>query len=224
MFSWFRDYVGAKFNLLNILMIISGIKPVRDRRRNGSKYSVIGIFFVIVNGGMIIYCDQKMEAEQITLRKIMHGIMFAMTYILRFLNLLYPLLNVIATIYQFESMATFLDLEDKLDWYLKRSTVGVVDVMHKKIKSSQFYSTIVAVILAVISGISATTFPGSFENAQFHTIYTGAFLALNYVSITFKMCNNYYAFYLRQQLFNQQLSRIIQIKDDSPKVRNVNRF
>lgn len=219
----FSQIFSRKFNLLNILLIVSGIQPVRDRRLNGSKYSLIGIFFVIVNAGMVIYCDHKLEDEQELLRKVMKGIMFAMTYMLRIINLLYPLVNVLASIYQFESMATFLELEDQLDMYLKRSSVDLTG-MYSRIKSGQLLSTILAIILAIISGVSATTFPGTFETAQFHSVYTGVFLSLNYIAVTLKMCNNYNGFFLRQRLFNRHLTTIISIQEENMNKKDRKRF
>lgn len=198
-----------RIDYLNILLCISGIQPVYDQRKNGSKYSKIGILCIILHTYMCIYSDHKLEEEQRVIRMFLRNIMFAMTYLQRFANLCYPMVCVLGAILQFESLAKFLELEEHLDLYLKSRKQDVTG-MHKKIRRMQLVSVIISLFVGVISCASYCSYTAVLNTVQFYTYYTGLFFSMNFALVIFKIFNHYYALHLRADLYTQHLKKILE--------------
>lgn len=212
--SWFAFPEGVP--LLNVLLILSGIQPVFDRLQNGSKYSWLGITFVIVHIGMCVYSDRKLQDEQNIEQHTLKGIMFAMTYLQRYANLALPIFNVIGAFAQFSSMAQYRILEDEMDYYLRCLAPTKVLTMHRNIKRSQWISCVVALVVSSISCASCVltfckTFKKDWAEAEFYTYYTGIFFTLNFIAINFKMSLYYYGLSLRMDLFNGEVEKILNL-------------
>lgn len=195
-------------NYLNILLNICGIQPVYDRPKNGKKFSKIGILSIFIHTGLCIYCDHELEEDNKFLKAFLSGIMIAMTYLKRICSFVLPLACVFGAIFQFESLATFMDLKDRFDVYLKKCAMDVMN-MHKRIKKVQLMSTFTSLFLAVISGISTYYYASLFSEVHFYTIYSGVFFSLNYTLIIFKVCINYYAMYLRVEMYTAILNTMM---------------
>lgn len=201
--QFFRD-----INFLNILLVISGIQPVYDQRKNGRKYSKIGVMFVILHIVLCLYSDKKSEEEQEVVRMFLKNIMFVMTYLHRFANLFYPMVCVLGAIVQFNELATFLDLQEKFDIYLEKGSMNVLRV-HRNLKKVQLWACVIAIVIAGVSFLSQSEHTLLYTDIGFHTVYTGIFFALNYTLLLFKMSINFYAFYLRMNLFTEHLDGIL---------------
>lgn len=200
--------ITRNINYLNILLNICGIQPVYDRPKNGKKYSKIGILSIFIHTGLCIYCDHELEEDHKILKAFLSGIMIAMTYLKRICSIVFPMACVFGAIFQFESLATFMDLKDRFDVYLKRCSMDVKN-LHMRIKKVQLMSTFTSLFLAVISGISTYYYSSIFSDVYFYTIYSGVFFSLNYTLIIFKVCNNYYAMYLRTEMYTMNLNTMV---------------
>lgn len=197
-------------DVLNILLILSGIKPVFDRPTNGSKYSAIGIVCIIIHTVLCIYGDRELAEESRIMQSFVKGIMIGMIHMKRVSSLFYPLVSVFGAILQFGSMSTFLELEDKLEFYLQKCSMNV-SAMRGKIGKMQQITAVVAIFLGVISAISNASYAGVFGEVNVLNYYTGAFFSLNFTLVTFRICNNFYALYLRMDLYNKHLSKILNL-------------
>lgn len=200
-------------NYLNILLTISGIQPVYDRPKNGRKYSILGLIFVTIHGGLILYCDYTLQEEQQILRLLLTGIMLGMSYLQRIANLAYPLATLIGTIVQFKSMARFLELEDRFDLYLMQQCSLDVSGMHRRIKKMQMMSMWIAIIIGIVSAYSHALYSKAispmFNDADFTGYYTGLFFGMNFTLVIFKICNHYFALSLRSELYIRHLKNIL---------------
>lgn len=201
--------IASSINYLNLLLTLSGIQPVHDQRQNGSKYCKFGILCIVIHTVLCVYCDHKMEEEQAVLRMFLTGIMFGMSYLKRISSLVYPVAIVLGAILQFESLATFMELKDHLDVFLHKCSLDVVG-MHKKIKEKQLLSTVMSLLMALLTGISTVYYTRIFFRVGFAQVYSGVFFSLNYTLVTFKICNNFYALYLRTELYCEHLKRIVE--------------
>lgn len=204
------SYLARNIDFLDILLIISGIKPVLDRQTNGSKYSTIGIVCIIIHTVLCIYADRVLAEESRVMKSFVKGIMIGMVHMKRVSSLFYPLVSVFGAILQFGSMSTFLELEDKLEFYLQKCSVNV-STMRGKIQKMQQITAVVAIILGIISAISNASYAGVFGKVNVFNFYSGAFFSLNFTLVTFRICNNFYAMYLRIDLYNKHLPRILRL-------------
>lgn len=210
-------------NYLNILLIISGIQPVFDQRVNGSKFSKIGVLCVLVHIVLCIYSDQELEREQRIMRFFVNGIMLGMKYLHRFANLFYPIVCVVGAIVQFEILAKFVDLNDRFDIFLAKSSMNVKRV-HLKIRKMQHWSCIIAFVIAGVGNASNIAYTKLFAEIGFHTYYTGIFFGLNFTLVLFKISNYFYAFYLRMQLFSEYLEAVLKRDLQPIRVYQVKRY
>lgn len=197
------------FDYLNILLTLSGVQPVFDRKqKNGGKYSIIGIICVLVHSVLCIYCDHIAEEEQRVIRRFLMNIMFGLTYLHRFYSLVYPLLSVIGAIVQFKALNTFLDSQDQLTLYLSRCSMDT-DRLQQQVKQMQIWSAISCLVLAALSSVSYVYYSEIFSRIQFSTYYTGVFFSLNYMLVVAKVCNHFYAYLLRLNLYCDHLKVVM---------------
>lgn len=199
---------------LNILFVLSGIQPVHDRLQSGSKLSVVGLTLIAINIILLLYSDKKLRQEQ-EIIDLQDNILYAMTTVQRVCSLAIPIVIVIGSYFQFDSMDSFIKLQDNMDAFLKGTGVDVTE-MHRRMKRMQNVATVVAVILSVISCVSAVytfcdTFSVGISEAEFYTYYTGYFLTLNFVGYIFKISVYYYAVSLRFDYFNDRVEKIMNL-------------
>lgn len=203
---WYSKIADVDFLL--ILLVISGIQPVYDRPRNGGKYSLIGIIFIIIHSVLCILSDRQSAEEEAILRHFVSGILFGMTTMGRVCSLLYPLMCVLGAIFQFGAVTTFLDLEDQMDLYFKRCNLNTLQ-LHRKIKKLQLISSVSAVVVSLISAYSGALYSQQFGNIGALHYYSAAFFSGNFILVVLRICNNYYALYLRMCLFCSHLRTLI---------------
>lgn len=200
--------------------MFSGIQPVFDRFQNGSRYSIFGVISVIVHIGLGVYSDYKLQEEQqIQETTKNNNIIYAMTSLQRFSNYANPVLHLVGAVVQFKSMATFLELEDEIDYYLNAFTEDV-SKMYKKIRKAQLIAVVVAILISINALISCVmaycfSFNARLADVQFYTYYTGVFYTLPYVTVNLKIFVNYYALSLRMDLFNGQLEKVLNLDRQS---------
>lgn len=200
--------ITRNINYLNFLLNICGLQPVFDRPKNGKKYSKLGILSICINTGLCIYSDYELEQDSEVLRAFQNGVLVVMSYLKRIFSFVLPIACIIGSIFQFESLATFLDLNDRFDVYLNKCSVDVMS-LHLRIKKVHSMSISTSLFVAVISGISNYYFSILFSEVYFYTIYSGVFFSLSYTLIIFKVCNNYYAMYLRTDMYTLHLKNIM---------------
>lgn len=193
---------------LNILLTLSGIQPVFDRRVNGVKFSKVGIFFCVIHICLCLYSDHILEQEARIARLFLPDVMYAMSIMQRICNLVYPLACSIGTIVQFKNLSKFLDSQDQFDLFLIKNSMNV-NKLHKKIKKMELWSGVLSIFVAIISGVSYVEQAKVFSQPTFYTYYIGIFFSLNYTLILFKICNQFYAFHMRTELFTNHLKRIL---------------
>lgn len=215
-----RTETVKEVNILNFLLMFSGIQPVFDRFQNGSKYSIFGVISVIVHSGLGVYSDYKLQEEQhIQETTMSNNIIYAMTSLQRFFNYANPVLHLVGAVVQFKSMATFLELEDEINYYLNAFTEDV-SKMYKKIRKAQLIAVVVAILISINALISCVmaycfSFNARLADVQFYTYYTGVFYTLPYVTVNLKIFVNYYALSLRMDLFNGQLEKVLNLDRQS---------
>lgn len=206
---------AERLSSINNLLIFCGIQPVFDRLRNGIKFSKVGLVLIIIHSGLILHCDKKLLEEQAIVGQYLDRILFAMTYLQRIFCGTYSIFNVICAIIQFDSVTTFLDLQDEMDVYLKGLSIDMPS-MYRKIKWMEIIAIIVAVVGSLIACVSSVmsycdTFKQGLDQVQLYTYYSGVFYTLYFAAATFKVCVHVYAMSLRFQHFNELVENILNL-------------
>lgn len=192
----------------DLVMTLLGSRPVFDQRKlDGSKFSKIGLIFVIIHTGIDIYIYHGSAKTIATLRKFYTSVMFGMLYIRRFVNLTWPIAMVLGDIYQFPATDILSEKLQKLDAYF---TDNQVDLSHLHKRQRRFSLIVILSVLCgmIINSMSSYYYASALKTFSFHHVYLPIVYHSNFILITLKVCRYLDGIQMRLDLFKVLLSGV----------------
>lgn len=199
----------ANFNAINFILTLSGTRPVFDRiSSKGRKFTLIGVIFVLINFGISLHVDyEHAQVQKYIYKIIMPPLMYAVTYLKRLADLLYPILIIIGSVVQFSCLDELSTKLDKIDSFFKKNNINT-EVLDKKLFHFTMLAAVGTIIAMLISTVNLVYNAAYFTGVEFRHYYMGTAYYANFILTTLKVCKYLTGIGMRLDLFQQVLRRI----------------
>lgn len=193
---------------INIVLTITGIAPVFDRRnKNGEKYSMIGICFSVIGIFAVFYVDH-LESYMLELyRAIFKDVMFGMVHLKRLIDISSPIGMICGSIVQFESLNGLCQKMDKFDEFLIKNNVNI-SIIHRRKQQATIIILLGTLVTTIICIVSVVYRGLIYQPMSIQLFYIGSVYYINFVLVTLKVCKYLFGISLRMDLFKQVLDNI----------------
>lgn len=196
------------FDSINAILTISGLRPAFDRpTKNGRKYNLPGIIFVIIHIGLSALSDYHEGYQREILSHFYDKIMFAMVTLKRIVNFLYPIWMILGVVGQFRWSTIFHEKLDKMDWYLESNNANM-----KGLRENLRKFTLLVLLLSFCAGAGSVWSTCSYIKEIFNyndfPQFVAGFYYLGFALVTLKVCKYLHGVKLRMELFIECLQRI----------------
>lgn len=161
----------SSVNYINVLNTLTGIQPVFDRRTlDGHKFSKIGLFFTVIHLSIAVLIEVRQRQQLSGIAVTVGNVNYVMMFAKRMLNLFFPFILCLGTIYQFEAFDKLSRKLDKFDYYLKQNRLDTHSLeLHEKKYS--IFAIILVPFIMIACAVMVYLCINKFTMYELHHLY-----------------------------------------------------